>query len=182
MTDHPNTPVPGLIWLQDGATGAPATPCPPDTENEPQTGAQNPDCPACDAGLDHDEHCPTPETHNWGCGCPTDQAPAARRRERYAEALSDEWRFDPHVLDDLAAAAIRVAVAEQAELRAERDRAREVAVRLENEFAAHAAWCRAEADREDQAATRSRTPEAAAAHDGIAAGLRIAAHHAGGQP
>ncbi|MFF2864543.1 hypothetical protein ACFVSX_32265 [Streptomyces rubiginosohelvolus] len=25
--------------------------------------------------------CPTPETHNWGCGCPTDQAPAAKRVE-----------------------------------------------------------------------------------------------------
>lgn len=35
------------------------------------------DCPACDAGIEHTEHCPTPETHNWGCGCPTDEAPAA---------------------------------------------------------------------------------------------------------
>ncbi|MFH9215441.1 hypothetical protein [Streptomyces globisporus] len=25
--------------------------------------------------------CPTPETHNWGCGCPTDQAPTAKRVE-----------------------------------------------------------------------------------------------------
>ncbi|MFI2081487.1 hypothetical protein ACH43Y_14205 [Streptomyces rubiginosohelvolus] len=25
--------------------------------------------------------CPTPETHNWGCGCPTDQAPTAHRAE-----------------------------------------------------------------------------------------------------
>ena len=31
------------------------------------------DCPACDAGIVHTEHCPTPETHNWGCGCPTDR-------------------------------------------------------------------------------------------------------------
>ncbi|MEU9498217.1 hypothetical protein [Streptomyces sp. NPDC048196] len=30
------------------------------------------DCPACEAGIPHTEHCPTPETHNWGCGCPTD--------------------------------------------------------------------------------------------------------------
>lgn len=30
-------------------------------------------CPACDAGIDHDVHCPAPESHNWGCGCPTDQ-------------------------------------------------------------------------------------------------------------
>ncbi|WP_329126164.1 hypothetical protein [Streptomyces sp. NBC_01353] len=28
--------------------------------------------------------CPTPETHNWGCGCPTDQMPASR----LAEAVS----------------------------------------------------------------------------------------------
>jgi hypothetical protein len=34
------------------------------------------DCPACDAGIEHTEHCPTPETHNWGCGCPTDQTRA----------------------------------------------------------------------------------------------------------
>ncbi|MFJ3949010.1 hypothetical protein ACIPXV_02925 [Streptomyces libani] len=32
------------------------------------------DCPACEAGIPHTEHCPTPETHNWGCGCPTDTA------------------------------------------------------------------------------------------------------------
>jgi hypothetical protein len=24
--------------------------------------------------------CPTPETHNWGCGCPTDEAPAAHTK------------------------------------------------------------------------------------------------------
>ncbi|MEU6168058.1 hypothetical protein [Streptomyces tanashiensis] len=34
------------------------------------------DCPGCEVGIEHTEHCPTPETHNWGCGCPTDQAPA----------------------------------------------------------------------------------------------------------
>lgn len=39
------------------------------------------DCPACDAGIAHTEHCPTPETHNAGCGCPTDQAPTAKRKE-----------------------------------------------------------------------------------------------------
>ncbi|MFE0699146.1 hypothetical protein [Streptomyces sp. NPDC058872] len=39
------------------------------------------DCPACDAGIEHTEHCPTPETHNWGCGCPTDEKPAADRRD-----------------------------------------------------------------------------------------------------
>ena len=37
----------------------------------------NTDCPSCDAGIPHDTHCPTPETHNWGCGCPTDDHPAA---------------------------------------------------------------------------------------------------------
>ncbi|MGW1938992.1 hypothetical protein [Streptomyces goshikiensis] len=37
------------------------------------------DCPACEAGIEHTEHCPTPETHNWGCGCPTDQQPVPRR-------------------------------------------------------------------------------------------------------
>ncbi|MEU1122156.1 hypothetical protein ABZ371_00850 [Streptomyces sp. NPDC005899] len=25
--------------------------------------------------------CPSPETHNWGCGCPTDEAPTAKRKE-----------------------------------------------------------------------------------------------------
>ncbi|MFC8282909.1 hypothetical protein [Streptomyces cyaneofuscatus] len=25
--------------------------------------------------------CPSPETHNWGCGCPTDEAPSAKRVE-----------------------------------------------------------------------------------------------------
>ncbi|MEE6264942.1 hypothetical protein V2E29_04675 [Streptomyces diastatochromogenes] len=33
------------------------------------------DCPACEVGIDHDVHCPTPESHNWGCGCPSDQIP-----------------------------------------------------------------------------------------------------------
>lgn len=36
------------------------------------------DCPSCEAGIEHTEHCPTPETHNWGCGCLTDQAPRNR--------------------------------------------------------------------------------------------------------
>ncbi|NEE46873.1 hypothetical protein G3M55_19955, partial [Streptomyces sp. SID8455] len=34
------------------------------------------DCPACDAGIEHAVHCPTPETHNAGCGCPSDVAAA----------------------------------------------------------------------------------------------------------
>lgn len=38
-----------------------------------------------------DEKCPTPLTHNWGCGCPSDEAPAADRRDRaeIAEAERD---------------------------------------------------------------------------------------------
>ncbi|WP_369778861.1 hypothetical protein [Streptomyces sp. R33] len=34
------------------------------------------DCPSCEVGIEHDAHCPTPETHNWGCGCPTDERTA----------------------------------------------------------------------------------------------------------
>lgn len=30
------------------------------------------DCPSCEAAIKHTVHCPTPETHNWGCGCPSD--------------------------------------------------------------------------------------------------------------
>lgn len=26
-------------------------------------------CPACEAEIEHDAHCPTPGTHNWGCAC-----------------------------------------------------------------------------------------------------------------
>lgn len=33
---------------------------------------QVPGCAACEAGIAHDGHCPTPESHNAGCGCPTD--------------------------------------------------------------------------------------------------------------
>ncbi|MEV6580216.1 hypothetical protein AB0M92_18860 [Streptomyces sp. NPDC051582] len=39
------------------------------------------DCPSCEVGIEHDVHCPTPESHNWGCGCPTDQRPAAEAAE-----------------------------------------------------------------------------------------------------
>lgn len=39
------------------------------------------DCPACEVGIEHDVHCPTPESHNWGCGCRTDERPAADRQE-----------------------------------------------------------------------------------------------------
>ncbi|MEE4419580.1 hypothetical protein [Streptomyces bugieae] len=53
-------------------------------EEATSTNPSNRDCPACEAGIPHTEHCPTPETHNWGCGCPTDEAP----RAQYAEAMS----------------------------------------------------------------------------------------------
>jgi hypothetical protein len=33
------------------------------------------DCPACGARIKHTVHCPTPESHNWGCGCPGDRLP-----------------------------------------------------------------------------------------------------------
>ncbi|WP_098892247.1 hypothetical protein [Streptomyces sp. or3] len=36
---------------------------------------------AADLTAEDTAPCPTPETHNWGCGCPTDQAPAAKRVE-----------------------------------------------------------------------------------------------------
>jgi hypothetical protein len=42
------------------------------------------DCPACEARFEHIVHCPTPETHNWGCGCPTDQAPEGEQQGRQA--------------------------------------------------------------------------------------------------
>ncbi|UPZ27698.1 hypothetical protein MUK60_07600 [Streptomyces sp. LRE541] len=33
-------------------------------------------CQECASGLEHDVHCPRPESHNWGCGCPSDVAAA----------------------------------------------------------------------------------------------------------
>lgn len=42
------------------------------------------DCPGCDDDTEPDEHCPTPETHNWGCGCATDRWPAADARSSVA--------------------------------------------------------------------------------------------------
>jgi hypothetical protein len=38
----------------------------------------HPECPVRTTpgtATEATEHCPTPETHNWGCGCPTDQLP-----------------------------------------------------------------------------------------------------------
>ncbi len=36
---------------------------------------------AVQGAFERTEHCPTPETHNWGCGCLTDEAPTAKRKE-----------------------------------------------------------------------------------------------------
>ncbi|MFD0078199.1 hypothetical protein ACFVIY_37860 [Streptomyces sp. NPDC127166] len=41
-----------------------------DNSNDPE---HVDDCPGCEVGIEHATHCPTPETHNWGCGCPTDE-------------------------------------------------------------------------------------------------------------
>jgi hypothetical protein len=38
------------------------------------------------------ETCPTPETHNWGCGCPSDEHPAALG----TLPAWLHWRFGPH--------------------------------------------------------------------------------------
>lgn len=43
-------------------------------------------CQECASGLEHNTHCPTPETHNWGCGCPTDPVPADGPSRLAAEA------------------------------------------------------------------------------------------------
>lgn len=50
-------------------------------------------CVECELGTAHTEHCPSPETHNWGCGCLTDKRPAADRRAILAEAASDLCAF-----------------------------------------------------------------------------------------
>lgn len=43
---------------------------------EEQPAAPRANCPACAASIEHDVHCPSPESHNWGCGCPSDVAAA----------------------------------------------------------------------------------------------------------
>ncbi|MFF3998591.1 hypothetical protein ACFYX8_35445 [Streptomyces cyaneofuscatus] len=56
--------------------------------------------------------CPSPETHNWGCGCPTDQAPAAKRVEAehvLYDALTKGTRHAQvrqHIIDEYRAAVI----------------------------------------------------------------------------
>jgi hypothetical protein len=65
--------------------------------NGPQAGAQRRDCPACDAGAEHDECCPTPETHNWDCPhvalCSLCEAAGAQepvRHERLAQHIRQQ--------------------------------------------------------------------------------------------
>lgn len=42
-------------------------------------------CPDGEPCPSHDERvCPAPETHNWGCGCPTDQMPGSSLAEAVA--------------------------------------------------------------------------------------------------
>ncbi|MFI9012620.1 hypothetical protein ACIGZI_01140 [Streptomyces griseus] len=56
--------------------------------------------------------CPSPETHNWGCGCPTDQAPAAKRVEAehvLYDALTQgtaHAQVRQHIIDQYRAAVI----------------------------------------------------------------------------
>ncbi|MEU2426951.1 hypothetical protein ABZ619_39065 [Streptomyces sp. NPDC007851] len=45
----------------------------PNTQYASDELARMAECPACADGIEHTEHCRTPETHNWGCGCPTDR-------------------------------------------------------------------------------------------------------------
>ncbi|MFE7510137.1 hypothetical protein ACFU8I_02750 [Streptomyces sp. NPDC057540] len=58
------------------------------------------DCPACQVGIEHTAHCPSPETHNWGCGCPTDQHPApavgqpAEAHDTEARPPATSWRTE----------------------------------------------------------------------------------------
>ncbi|MGW4703741.1 hypothetical protein [Streptomyces sp. NPDC004285] len=78
------------------------------------------DCPGCEVGIEHTEHCPSPETHNWGCGCPTDRWPAAKAREALAGYLGGNGN-DPKLallLNDYhqaVAAETRAAVGQPAE-------------------------------------------------------------------
>ncbi|MFC9465182.1 hypothetical protein [Streptomyces coelicoflavus] len=75
------------------------------------TETQARDCPACDAGIGHSEHCPTPETHKWGCGChaetqpPAALSPAERTMLDYALNQAQEriWADDGFTDEDQAA-------------------------------------------------------------------------------
>ncbi|MET9707863.1 hypothetical protein, partial [Streptomyces griseus] len=63
-------------------------------------------------GEDTAASCPSPETHNWGCGCPTDQAPAAERVEAehvLYDALTQgtaHAQVRQHIIDQYRAAVI----------------------------------------------------------------------------
>lgn len=56
--------------------------------------------------------CPTPETHNWGCGCPTDEAPTAKRVEAEHVLYDALTKGTPlaqvrqHIIDEYRAAVI----------------------------------------------------------------------------
>lgn len=53
--------------------------------------------------YDNSINCPTPESHNWGCGCPTDRLPARSQQEAEAilhEAM-DHGVYDPAVRQKL---------------------------------------------------------------------------------
>ncbi|MFD8545595.1 hypothetical protein [Streptomyces sp. NPDC059649] len=73
IADHPMSTIQAAFRILGMQLAVDARPASPDR-----------DCPACEASIPHDEHCPTPETHNWGCGCPTDEA----LREQYTQAIS----------------------------------------------------------------------------------------------
>ncbi|MES9804948.1 hypothetical protein [Streptomyces cinereoruber] len=86
-----------------------------------QAGGQQPDtttparaCVECELGTTHTVHCPSPETHNWGCGCPTDEkprcprcAPATDKARARIENLWDRATPVGPLLDDLVAAVRR---------------------------------------------------------------------------
>ncbi|WP_109000813.1 hypothetical protein [Streptomyces rishiriensis] len=38
-------------------------------------------CASCEVGIEHDVHCPTPESHGWGCGCLTDGSHVAAEEQ-----------------------------------------------------------------------------------------------------
>jgi len=63
--------------------------------------------------------CPTPLTHNWGCGCPTDQAPAADERNDRRECYEEAIKGSLPLADKAVTRAMAVADAEHSELLAD---------------------------------------------------------------
>jgi hypothetical protein len=109
--------------------------------------------------------CPTPETHNWGCGCPTDEAPAAHtktlrwaRRESLLVLLT-RVQHGRTLTDDEARTLRHHVETEMGEAETARERAEEAEVR--------AAVCREDAEHN---ATRAETAEQR--RDQLAATLR----------